>query len=114
MALTDKGIKKMAKVVNYTPEQEARILASAPVTQAIAAALALEFGKERKSVIAKASRLGVYQKATPVGVFGGAPAKKEAIAQEIAVLCNVNESVMESLVNASKQALVTLRDRLAA
>jgi len=49
---------------NYNSAMEARITASAPVTLEVAKSLSSEFGTvSHRSVVAKATRMGVYQPA---------------------------------------------------
>jgi hypothetical protein len=55
----------MAKIVAYTPEMIASMTEAyvAAPSAATVAALAAEFGKSTKSVVAKLAQLGVYRKA---------------------------------------------------
>ena len=51
---------------NYTTKMVARLNESKPITRAIADDFASEFGLPVRSVISKAVRLGIYQKAATV------------------------------------------------
>lgn len=104
----------MAKqaVSKYSPEQEARIRAEAPLNQAKAAALAVEFGPKfsARSVIAKAVRMEVgYERKAPVTKSGLPVEHKEAIVAQIA---QVVEGNLDGLDKAPKAALQALRNAL--
>lgn len=94
---------------NYSEAQEARMLEFTEITSETATELAAEFGKNQKSVIAKAVRLGIYKaKETK----SGAPIeRKEQIVADIAKLVQAN---VEGLEKAPKQVLVALRAKLSA
>lgn len=98
----------------YIAEMEARIEASAPLNQAKAEALAIEFGDKftARSVIAKAVRMGVaYERKQAVTKTGATVERKEAIVAEIASVVGAN---LEGLEKAPKGALQALRDFVAA
>jgi hypothetical protein len=101
--------KETAK--NYTDAQEARLAEFSVITSETAEMLAQEFGKDVKSVRAKAVRMGIYQGKTRVSKTGGPIERKEAIVAEIAALVGHN---MDGLEKAPKQALVALRSALSA
>ena len=102
------------KAPNYTPAQEARIREAAPMNLAKATALALEFGKTPKSVVAKANSLGVvYEKKTRTAKDGSEIVKKTELVSEIAARIGVEAKDLESLANASKASLVKLLGSLA-
>lgn len=95
------------KVVNYTPEMTAEMLAAytlAPTKETVAE-LAAKFGKTTKSVIAKLSREGVYKKAEPKAKDGGPIVKKDAMVGMIAEAINVTEDKLDGLEKAPKVAL---------
>lgn len=95
---------------NYTPEQEARIEAEAPLNAEKAAALAAEFGKTARSVIAKAVRMNVgYERKLPVTKTGERVTKKETLVSEIAAIVGAN---LNGLEKAPKPSLVAIRDFL--
>jgi hypothetical protein len=98
-------------VKNYTDAQEAEMLALGSIDNVVAMQLAEKFGKDVKSVRAKAVRMGIYQGKVRVSKTGGPIERKEAIAAEIAALVGAN---MEGLEKAPKQVLVALRAALSA
>lgn len=98
-------------VKNYTDAQEARLAEFDVIDSATAELLAQEFGKDVKSVRAKAVRMGIYKGKERVSKTGGPIERKEAIVAEIAALVGSN---MEGLEKAPKQALVALRQALSA
>lgn len=113
MITSTEGENTMTKetVKNYTAEQEARLAEFDVITSETAEMLAQEFGKDVKSVRAKAVRMGVYQGKARVSKTGGPIERKEAIVADIAALVGYN---MEGLEKAPKQALVALRKALSA
>ena len=98
----------MAKTVNYTPEQVARLQevynpsASEVERKAMVASLAAEFDKKENSVIAKLSNMKIYvAKPTAVSkVTGEETAKKDEIAGN---LVNLVESVVPELFEGEKK-----------
>lgn len=113
MITSTEGDSEMTKEItkNYTDAQEARLAEFSVITSETAEMLAQEFGKDVKSVRAKAVRMGIYQGKTRVSKTGGPIERKEAIVAEIAALVGYN---MEGLEKAPKQALVALRTALSA
>lgn len=103
----------MTKVVekNYSPEQEQIMLAAGTIDNTKALELAAQFGKDVKSVRAKAVRMGIYKGAEKKSKSGGAIESKEKIAADIAAL--VGKS-MEGLEKAPKLALQQIRAKLSA
>lgn len=102
----------MTKVVekNYSDAQEAEMLACGTIDNAKALELAERFGKDVRSVRAKAVRMGIYQKAAKVSKSGEPIERKEAIVAEIAEIVGAN---MEGLEKAPKLALQAIRKALA-
>jgi hypothetical protein len=101
---------------NYTEAQEARIQELADELGGMigndeAMELADEFGKDVRSVRAKAVRMGVYKAKARVSKTGGKIESKEEIVAEIAELVGAN---LDGLEKASKQALIAIRAKLAA
>ena len=98
----------MAKTVNYTPEQVARLQevynpsASEVERKQMVRALAAEFDKKENSVIAKLSNMKIYvAKPTAVSkVTGEETAKKDEIAGN---LVNLVESVVPELFEGEKK-----------
>ena len=101
------------KTVNYTPEMTAKMVADyqAGVTVEM---IAEAIGRTTRSVIAKLSREGVYQKKVYVSKTGQAPIKKDATADKIGAILNLTESEIESLTKANKSALVKVYTALVA
>ena len=99
---------------NYTEAQVARIEAVAAsnggaIDKTAAAALAAEFGKNVKSVTAKAVRMGIYRKAEKQSTNGGPVERKEEIVADIAAIVGAN---LEGLEKAPKLALQHIRSAL--
>ena len=95
------------KTPNYTVEQTASMLeayASGTSVEAIAESM----GKTVRSVVAKLSREGVYQKKTYVTKTGEAVQKKDSLADKIAALVGLTEAETESLTKANKTALAKI------
>lgn len=97
-------------VVNYTPEQTAKLKAAyvASPSADTVAAFAAEFGKSVKSIVAKLSREGVYQPKVYVSKTGEKPVKKDAHADAIGKVLNLSEPDTESLTKANKSALLKI------
>lgn len=109
MITSNEGKNAMEK--NYTEAQEARMAEFAVIDNDTAVELAAEFGKDVRSVRAKAVRMGLYKAKEKVSKTGGKIEKKEEIVAEISELVGKN---LEGLEKASKQALIVIRDRLTA
>ena len=103
----------MAKVEtpNYSEAQEAEMLAAGTIDNAKALEFAAKFGKDVRSVRAKAVRMGIYKAAEKKSKSGGKVESKEDIVLEIQALVGRN---MEGLEKAPKLVLQTLRSKLAA
>ncbi len=65
-----------------------------------------------RSIIAKLSSLGVYQKKQYLTKRGDLPVKKSAIIDRIAVLLDTNSEFLESLEKVNKAVLVLISSRL--
>lgn len=100
------------KIVNYTAEQTAKIVAdyTAGVT---VEALAAELGKSVRSIVAKLSREGVYKKKEYKTKTGETVVKKDAHADAIGAILRLNENDTDSLTKANKAALKAIFDALA-
>lgn len=96
---------------NYTEAQEAILLAAGIIDNAKALELAAKFGKDVKSVRAKAVRMGIYKAAEKKSKSGGAIESKEKIAADIAAIIGKS---MEGLEKAPKLALQQIRAKLSA
>lgn len=103
------------KTVNYTETQTARMLGeyTASPSRETVEALAVEFGKSVRSIVAKLSREGVYQKAERTTKTGEPIQKKDATADAIGAVLSLTEAETESLTKANKTALVKIFAALA-
>jgi hypothetical protein len=97
--------------MKYTPELTQELLQlwqqKMPVTE-----LAEKFSVPERSIIAKLSSLGVYQKKAYVNKRGEPPEKKEVLIERIAQLLNCNLELLESLEKANKNVLILLEQAL--
>lgn len=94
----------------YTVEQTAELVAAykaAPTAETVAT-FAEKFGKTVKSVVAKLSREGVYQKKEYKTKTGDTVVKKDEIANEFQTLFGLTEGEADSLTKANKTALVKI------
>ena len=102
----------MAKTVNYTPEQTAKMVAD--YNQGITVeAIAENLGKSVRSVVAKLSREGVYQKKVYKTKTGEAVVKKNDHADAIGAILRLSEPEIDSLTKANKSALAKIFEALA-
>jgi hypothetical protein len=97
--------------MKYTPEITQQLLqdhqSGVPVP-----VLAQTLGVPERSVIAKLSSLGVYQRKTYLNKRGEPPQKKAEMIEKIANLLNVNIELLESLEKANKNVLLLLEAAL--
>ena len=99
--------------MKYTPEVTTKLVAdyqSDVSTEELAAQLNVPV----RSVIAKLSSLGVYQKKSYLTKRGEIPVKKEEYIDRLAVLLNVSIDRLESLEKVNKNVLKLLEDALTA
>ena len=96
---------------NYTEAQEAELLAAGVIDNAAALEFAAKFGKDVRSIRAKAVRMGIYKAAEKVSKSGAPIERKEAIVADIAAIVGKN---LDGLEKAPKQVLVALRAQLSA
>ena len=96
---------------NYSEAQEAEMLAAGIIDNAKAMEFADKFGKDVRSIRAKAVRMGIYKAAEKKSKSGGKVESKEQIVADIAAIVQRN---MEGLEKAPKLVLQTLRSKLAA
>lgn len=103
------------KQVNYTAEQTQAIVAAytANPSEATVRELAERFGKSVRSIVAKLSREGVYQKKAYVGKTGERPVKKDTHADAIGAILRLPENDIDSLTKANKNALRVIFEALA-
>lgn len=99
------------KAINYTPEQTAQLVADYQAGVPIES-IAENLGKTARSIIAKLSREGVYQRKAYVSKTGEAPVKKDTLADKIGALCELTEAEMESVAKANKTALAKILAKL--
>lgn len=93
--------------MKYTPELTKQ-LAEQYQAGVPTEALALQFGVPQRSIIAKLSSLGVYQRKQYVNKQGLPPIKKEVYVEQIAKVLNVNLEILESLEKVNKNVLKLL------
>ena len=74
--------------------------------------LAQEFSVPSRSIIAKLSSLGVYQKRQYLNKRGEPPTKKSEHIERIAHLLNMNLELLESLEKVNKSVLIVLEREL--
>ena len=103
---------KTAAVVNYSPEMTEKVKADY-LSGVTVETIANEIGRTVKSVIAKLSREGVYQKKVYVSKTGEKPVKKDTHAEAIGAVLNLSEGEVDSLTKANKTALVKIFTALA-
>lgn len=98
-----------AKTVNYTPEQTAKMVADYAAGVSVEK-MAEALGKSVRSVVAKLSREGVYQKKVYKTKTGEAVVKKDEWADYIGQALGMSEADTESLTKANKTALAKIAD----
>lgn len=96
---------------NYTEAQEAELMAAGVIDNDAAIEFAAKFGKDVRSIRAKAVRMGIYKTKEKVSKSGAPIERKEAIVADIAAIVGKN---LDGLEKAPKQVLVALRTRLSA
>lgn len=101
--------KEVAK--NYTEAQEAELAAAGLIDNELALEFAAKFGKDVRSIRAKAVRMGIYKAKERVSKTGGKIESKEQIVADISAL--VGKS-LDGLEKASKQSLIAIRAKLSA
>ena len=106
---------KAAKVVNYTVEQSAQMVADyvANPSQVTVEKIAKTLGKTVRSVVAKLSREKVYVAKVYATKTGEKVVKKDEHADAIGAVLNMTEAEMESLTKCNKTALVKIWNALA-
>ena len=100
------------KTVNYTQEQTQSLIADYQSGVAVEQ-LAMQLGKSVRSVVAKLSREGVYQKKQYKTKTGESVVKKDSVADAIGAILRLPENDIESLTKANKSALKAIFDALA-
>lgn len=104
-----------AKIVNYTPEQTAMMVAAytAEPTAKTVEDLAEKLGKTVRSIVAKLSREKVYKAKEYTTKTGEKVQKKDETADAIGAILRLNENDIESLTKANKTALKAIFAALA-
>lgn len=100
------------KTVNYSPEQTAALIADYREGISVEQ-LAMQLGKSVRSIVAKLSREGVYQKKAYKTKTGEPVVKKDAHADAIGAILRLPENDIESLTKANKSALKAIFEALA-
>ncbi len=100
------------KQVNYTPEQTAQVVADYQAGVAVEQ-IAEALGKSVRSIVAKLSREGVYQKKQYATKTGEPVQKKDSVADAIGAVLGMTEAETDSLAKANKTALVKIFSALA-
>jgi hypothetical protein len=100
------------KAINYTPEQTAALVADYRDGISVEQ-LAMQLGKSVRSIVAKLSREGVYQKKEYKTKTGEAVVKKDSVADAIGAILRLPENDIESLTKANKSALKAIFEALA-
>lgn len=98
-------------VKNYTEAQEAELAAAGLIDNDLALEFAAKFGKDVRSIRAKAVRMGIYKAKEKVSKTGGKVESKEQIVADIAAIVGKN---LDGLEKAPKLVLQTLRSKLSA
>lgn len=101
-----------SKTVNYTPEQTLKIVADYKSGVAVET-IAENLGKSVRSIVAKLSREGVYQKKVYKTKTGESVVRKDAHADAIGAILGLSENETESLTKANKTALEKIFSALA-
>lgn len=105
-------MEKTSKTVNYTTEQTSKMVADYQAGVSVEK-LAETLGKSVRSVVAKLSREGVYQKKVYKTKTGEPSVKKDAHADAIGAILRLPENDIESLTKANKSALKAIFEALA-
>ena len=111
MTIHSTSVKSRIAEKNYSEAQEAELSAAGIIDNAKALEFAAKFGKDVRSIRAKAVRMGIYKAAEKVSKTGGKIESKEAIASDIAAIVGKD---MAGLEKAPKLILQILREKLSA
>jgi hypothetical protein len=98
------------KATNYTPQQEAQLaeIFSVPFERSLVESMALQLGKNTRSLTSKLSTMGLYtnlKKEAKTTKTGEVIRKKSDIVEDIAIKLGVNSELVESLEGCTKQTL---------
>jgi hypothetical protein len=97
------------KTVNYTEAQTLKLVADYKAGVSVEE-IAQAMGKSVRSIVAKLSREGVYEKKAYVNKQGEAPIKKDAVADFIGEALGLSEADTDSLAKANKRALAAVAE----
>ena len=97
--------------MKYTPEATQELLALYKAGSTVPE-ISAKFSVPERSIIAKLSSLGVYQRKVYTNKRGEPPIKKEAYIERIAELMQVNLDLLESLEKCNKNVLQLLETAL--
>lgn len=112
---SDKTTAAKGKPENYSAEVTAQLVkdyTESDKSDEVIKALADRFGKTARSIVAKLSREGVYQKKEYKTKTGGVPVSKEQHVTAIAAFMGVQPDKLESLEKANKTVLQLLEAAL--
>lgn len=103
------------KTVNYTDSQTSELVSaySANPSRDLVEQFAEKFNKSVRSIVAKLSREGVYEKKEYISKTGEKPVAKDAFADSIGAILSLTESDITSLAKANKKALQAIFNALA-
>jgi Zn-dependent peptidase ImmA (M78 family) len=99
--------------MKYTPESTKQLVEDYKRGVTVEA-LAHDFQVPERSIIAKLSSLGVYQKKQYLNKRGEVPTKKSTHIENIATLLDCNLELLESLEKVNKQVLIMIEQNLSA
>jgi transposase-like protein len=99
--------------MKYTNESTKQLIADYQAGATVSE-LAQAFEVPERSIIAKLSSLGAYQKKQYLNKRGEVPIKKATHIERIAELLDVNLELLESLEKVNKQVLVMIEQNLVA
>lgn len=105
-------MEKTSKTVNYTAEQTAKLVSDYKAGVCVEA-IAQELNKSVRSIVAKLSREGVYQRKEYKTKTGEIVVKKDQHADAIGAILGLPENDVESLTKANKSALKAIFTALA-
>lgn len=105
------GLGSKGNKVKYTKEITDKIVEEYKLGKATFE-IAETLGVPDRSIIAKLSSLGVYQKKVYVNKRGEVPIKKAEHIEELARLLGVSSDQLESLEKVNKNVLVLIKSRL--
>ena len=97
--------------MKYTPESTKQLIEDYKAGLTVSE-LAATFEVPERSIIAKLSSLGVYQKKQYLNKRGEVPTKKASHIENIAKLLDCNIELLESLEKVNKQVLIMIENAL--